>query len=108
MQLTAIEHGEMPFYAWECLQIELPHRNIDLMVPNENDMLTLLSLLIWKTETINGIAGTAVPLTKLMNMEKQQQLYSAVLMKYKVMKIRMKISFIALQKRITIKELFYK
>ena len=98
----------MPYYAWECLCIELPNRNVDLIIKNENDMINLISLLIWRTETINGVAGTSLAITNLMRQERKQVLYTKVLIKYKIMKIRMKISYEALRKRITIKELFYR
>tara|TARA_B110000285_G_C14681754_1_gene405015 strand:- start:17 stop:232 length:216 start_codon:yes stop_codon:yes gene_type:complete len=71
-------------------------------------MFTIISLLIWKTSTLDGNAGSAVRLTDMMTSTMKQQIYSCVLMKYKIMKIRMKISFSAFEKQITIKELFYR
>jgi hypothetical protein len=100
--------NHMPFYAWQCLTIQLPSRCIDLVIFNEKDMIAIISLLIWKTKTINGIAGTSKELTSLMSLTRRQQMYSCVLMKYKIMKIRMKISFMALVKEISIKELIYR
>ena len=98
----------MPFYAWQCLTLQLPIRSIDLVIPDEKDMITLLSLLVWKTQTLNGVAGTADRLTERMSLTQKQELFSRVMMKFKVMKIRMKISFHAFESRITIKELFYR
>ena len=68
------------------------------MIKNEKDMFTVISLLIWKIETIDGNVGTASNVIEKMNVTRQQQLYSCVLMKYKIMKIRMKISFTAFEK----------
>ena len=71
-------------------------------------MLAIISLLIWKCKTINGVYGTAQNLTSKFSLTKRQEIYTCVLMKYKIMKIRMKISFIAFEKQITIKELIYR
>ena len=60
-------NNHMPLYAWQCLTIELPTRNIDLVIFKEEDMIRIISLLIWKTNTINGVAGTSVELTDMMN-----------------------------------------
>ena len=71
-------------------------------------MITILSLLIWKTSTLDGNAGTALDPIELMDVIQKQKLYTRVLLKFKIMKARMKISFSAFEKQITIKELFYR
>ncbi len=64
--------NSMPFYAWQCLSIQLPTRSVDLVIFEEKDMIAVISLLIWKTKTINGVAGTARELTRLMSLSKRQ------------------------------------
>jgi hypothetical protein len=85
----------MPYYAWQCLTIELKDRDVDLVILDESDMIAIISLLIWKTNTINGVAGSSIHLSDLMSLNRQQELFTTVLMKYKILKARMKISFIA-------------
>jgi hypothetical protein len=46
----------------------MPFRSIDLVIPEEKDMITLISLLIWKTQTLNGVSGTADRLTEMMSL----------------------------------------
>ena len=98
----------MPYYIWQCLTIELKDRDVDLIIMNDRDMIAIISLLIWKINTINGVAGTSHELTDFMSLDRKQELFSSVLMKYKILKARMKISFSAFQRDITIKELFYR
>lgn len=50
---------DLPFYSWQCITIELGRRDVDLIIPNERDMLDFLTLLICKTNTINGIRDSA-------------------------------------------------
>ena len=46
--------GEVPFYPWECLSIQLPERDVFLIIKNEIVMENFLKLLIYKTKTIDG------------------------------------------------------
>ena len=71
--------------------------------------------LIKSLQSIDGRRGTATPLLdKLRICEIPQErkfkhentIYTKILFKYKIMRIRAKISFIAFQKRMTILELF--
>ena len=62
----------MPFYAWQCLTINLAERSIDFVIKNEKDIFTIISLLIWKTETIDGNAGSASNLTEMMDLNRKQ------------------------------------
>jgi hypothetical protein len=50
---------DLPFYSWQCITIVLSRRDVDLIIPNERDMLDFLTLLICKTNTINGIRDSA-------------------------------------------------
>jgi hypothetical protein len=55
--------------------------------------------------TVDGIKGTAKNIHQSMSSQEIVEVYSRVLMKYKIMKIRVKISYSALQCNITVKEL---
>jgi hypothetical protein len=57
-------------------------------------------------QTIDGNKGTAIPFTKEKPYSIKKMIIENTIVKYKVMKWRMKISFIAFEKRKTIKELF--
>lgn len=85
-------------------------------------MLKLLTLLVFKLKIFNGDSGTAKKILDLMNLSHTQKgknkvpgyqieknnemiLTRKIILKYKIMIIRHKISFIAAQHGITIKEL---
>ena len=51
--------GEVPFYPWECLSIQLPDRDVFLIIKNENLMEKFLKLLIYKTKTVNGNSNSS-------------------------------------------------
>ena len=57
-------------------------------------------------KTIDGQANTAEKLFQGRNQEFVDEINRKTVMKYKIMKIRMKISYIAFEKITTVKELF--
>ena len=66
-------------------------------------MLNFITLLVYQLNTIDGNRNSA---KKLIQKTKNQDLVvEKVVMKYKIMKFRMKISYMAFQKRKTVKEL---
>ena len=46
--------GEVPFYPWECLSIQLLDRDVFLIIKNESLMEKFLKLLIYKIKTVDG------------------------------------------------------
>ena len=51
--------GQVPFYAWECLTIQLKNREIDLVIRNEKDMDDLLLVLVTAMNTVDGNRDSA-------------------------------------------------
>ena len=50
---------KMPFYSWQCLTLQLKHREVDLVIPDDQDMNDLLEILIDSMDTVNGIKDSA-------------------------------------------------
>ena len=48
------QQTKVPFFSWECITLELPGRNIDLVIKDENDMMKFIKYLIWKLDMINN------------------------------------------------------
>lgn len=86
----------MPFYAWDCISLQLEDRDISLVIEDGDKMKIFILFLIVKLNTYNGINNSIneirknkliksnVPLPHMM-----QSIYFNFLM----MKVRMKISF---------------
>jgi len=127
----ASDLDHLPFYCWDCLTLQLKRRDVDLVIKNEKDMQILLLFLIYRLKTVDGSRETATPLIEMLNKQEMKlykrsqnrqslpkskeheilssieySVYKKVHFKYKVIKVRAKISFSALQKRMTIQELF--
>jgi hypothetical protein len=45
ISIDELKAGLLPFYCWECVTIQLKHRDVDLVFKDEKDMLRLLTLL---------------------------------------------------------------
>lgn len=139
---------KLPFYCWECLTIETMHRQLELVIKDEEDMNSLIKYLIFTLRTIDGTRDSANELIKRFNKREQMQMSTRVdqsvflqlsmqqstgsrlsfkkekkpqptfddnqfftickktFFKYQMIRIRSKLSFVALQKCMTIKELF--
>lgn len=106
-------------------------REVDIAIKDTHQMDCLLKFLIRKLRTVDGKKGTANALLSVMNKEainkhkkdnnkelisdsvklnliqkNEHKLFRSIYMKYLIMRIRSKISFIALRKRMSIVELF--
>ena len=43
-----------PFYAWQAITLHLRDRDIDVVIPDPNDLTDFLKLLIYELKTIDG------------------------------------------------------
>ena len=50
-----------PFYAWDCLTLQLPHRDIDIIIRKETQYMMLVTYLLNEMNSINGIRGSRAP-----------------------------------------------
>jgi hypothetical protein len=98
--------GKVPFYAWQCISISSKDRDVDLVIEKEKDMINLLTMLIYKLETVDGFRGSALPHVRGFGFQNTIDVYKKVLMRYKIMKVRMKISCCAFEQNKSILELF--
>lgn len=121
----------IPFYPWQCLTIQLPSRDIDLVIESEDHMKTLIQFFILSLNSVDGVRNSAEPVLKAIFEEQtkgkvnQQMLYESTdaqlshlkrvnmqcasdtaAKKYQLLKYRMKIGFMAFTKSMTVNELF--
>jgi hypothetical protein len=121
----------MHFYAWQCITLELQNeRVVDLVIKNEKCMDNFLRILIHELNTVDGHRDSAKQLKETLTKQQFRQIkehkllhkkqpqdsksileqvnlmvLKQVLLKYKIMRIRSKISFSALKRRMAVKEL---
>lgn len=109
----------------------MTHRDINLVIKDEEQMSVLLKFLIYRMKSVDGSRNSAVPYLEALNkqslkafkelngyetikkskevkilQENEHFIANRVFLKYKIMKIRAKISYMAFEKRMTIAELF--
>ena len=77
--ISGIKFGELPFYAWECITLEMPNKNVDLVIKNEDDMIKLLTLLIVSIETRGNHKGSAPKNMKNKYWSEKSEYYKKVL-----------------------------
>lgn len=102
----------MPFYSWECLTIQLCDRDIDLVIRNSKQLFDLMTLLVYQLKTLDGVKDSAVKMLYSLSpdieidMDIRKRMVQGVIKKYKVMKVRNKLAFMAFTKKMTISQLF--
>ena len=121
-QIRRQDLDRLPFHSWNCLTLQLAKRDVDLVIKDEKDMDMILKFLIYSLRTIDGRRGTADSILNKLQIESKQQfremkkrntiskmrehqfmqlnemkVFGKIFLKYKVMIIRAKISFMALR-----------
>jgi hypothetical protein len=59
-QLQRNDLDNLPLYAWECISVETSMRTIDLVIHNQNDMMSFITYLIHTLKTIDGQRGSGL------------------------------------------------
>ena len=49
----------LPFYAWQCVSLQLQGRTVDLVIKNEKSMDLFLKFLVMSLNTLDGVKGSA-------------------------------------------------
>lgn len=62
--IKLVNLDKVPVKCWDCISLRLKYRDVDLVISDQIIMNMLLSLLIYKLNTINGIRNSAVPVKK--------------------------------------------
>ena len=130
MEAKDFNRKSVPFYAWECLTIQLSNRHIHLVIRDETQMLNLICLLVYHINTVDGEKDSSLKIQQTLveqeeadylkkskqkefkagvkeRIEKQvkHQVMRKVRLKYIILRVRAKISFIAFEQKKTILEL---
>ena len=128
--MTMSELEMIPFYCWNCLSIQLSNREVDIVIKDTYQMNCFIKFLIRNLRTIDGKRGSANQILEVMNNESvehykkknnrrrieesvrlkiiqrnEHKVFHQTYLKYVIMRVRAKISFIALERRMTIVEL---
>ena len=55
---------DIPFYAWQCITLQLQSEDIDLIIKKPRNMMKLVRFLIYSMNTVDGNRGSADMLCK--------------------------------------------
>ena len=55
---------DLPFYSWQCLSLQLKHRDVDLVIKSEKNMDKLLGFIVYNLRTVDGVKDSAIPFEK--------------------------------------------
>lgn len=74
IQLDYKNMNQVPFYCWNCITLELPNRQIDLVIRDQEDMNKLLKFLIFRLKTVDGQRGSALGVLEALNQQTRKEL----------------------------------
>jgi hypothetical protein len=97
--------GHVPFYSWQCVTIEMEHKEMDLIIKDEFEMDVLLGVITYHMNTCNNERNSAIAFVKKADYCERIGLVREVKKKYFIMRIRAKIACIASENLMTVKEL---
>ena len=58
---------KIPFFSWNCLTLFLKHREVDLIIRDEDDMKNVINFLIYKLKTVDGTKNSGKNILNIMN-----------------------------------------
>lgn len=61
-----LDEKTIPFLSWQCITLQLKHRDVDLVIKNQTDMDHLLKFLIYEINTINGKRDSGLKLQQML------------------------------------------
>jgi len=67
--MSPTELAIVPFHSWNCLSIELSHREVDIVIKDQLQMDCLLKFVIRNLRTLDGKRGSANKILDQMNRE---------------------------------------
>jgi hypothetical protein len=50
----------VPFKSWECITLQLEDREVDLVIKNEEEMIKLITLIVFHLKTVDNNKDSAV------------------------------------------------
>lgn len=75
MSFTNVTNGLAAFYAWQCITLQLKSRDIDLVIPLDEDMDCFIEVLVENMNTVDGKKDSAELIYQVIEREKFRQLY---------------------------------
>lgn len=98
----------IPFYSWQCVTIQTKDRDVDLVIQNDEEMKRLLNFISYEMNKLNQNKVNSAFLDELkkngiccVNEVNHQMMFENSI-KYNILRIRAKISFMAFTKHLTI------
>lgn len=75
MNIGNVINGQAAFYAWQCITLQLENRDIDLVIPNDDDMDCFIEVIVEAMNTVNGSKDSAEVIYKVIETHKYHHLY---------------------------------
>ena len=55
-----LNDNDVPFFAWQCLTLQLKHRDVDLVIKNEREMDDFIKVLVEQLNTADNSKESAL------------------------------------------------
>ena len=59
MSFGNVINGQAAFYSWQCITLQLKNRDIDLVIPNDDDLDCFIEVLVEAMNTVDGKKDSA-------------------------------------------------
>ena len=64
---TLKDENNVPFYAWNCITLQLHNRDVDLVIKNQDHMDLFIKFLMYELKSLDGKRNSAANLLELIH-----------------------------------------
>ena len=103
IKMYKYKNNTVPFYNWECLTVQLENRDVDLVIKDVKSLFDIMTLLVYYLNTVDGKRNSAQQFLEnlspdlIIDHDVRKQVVLGVMKKYKVMKLRFKLAYLAFE-----------
>lgn len=59
IDMKTIKDSDMPFFSWQCLTLNMKHRDVDVVIQDDKDMEDFITLITWSIKSVNNSRDSA-------------------------------------------------
>jgi hypothetical protein len=74
IDMKTIKDSDMPFFSWQCLTLNMKHRDVDVVIQNEQEMEDFITLIIWSMKSVNNSRDSAKSIYKQLRRQRMNSL----------------------------------
>jgi len=72
--MKTIKDSDMPFFSWQCLTLNMKHRDVDVVIQDDKDMEDFITLITWSMKSVNNSRDSAKSIYRQLRRQRMNSL----------------------------------